>query len=147
MNVASETSGRRTYHRDAYQFIFAALHYTQQTRGGEDAGRDEGETPAKASLADSGGRRVPVSGHLTGPQLLKGLREYALEEYGPLARTVFAEWNVRTTRDFGEIVFDLVRQGEMRATPDDRVEDFDDVFDFEADLVEKYRVETSRAFS
>ena len=133
---------RPIYSPEAYKFVFGALRYSQQTIG-RGVGPEDGEPDEDAH---TGGGQLIASRHLTGPQLLAGLREYAHNEYGPLARDVFADWNVRTTRDFGEVVFDLIKQGEMRATADDRVEDFDDVFDFETDLVENYRVDTSQAF-
>ena len=68
--------------------------------------------------------------HINGRQLCMGLREYAIKQYGPLARTVLAHWGVRRTEDFGKIVFALVAAGLMRKSETDSYDDFVGVFDF-----------------
>ena len=68
---------------------------------------------------------------ITGAELADGLREYALEQFGPLAMTVLARWGVRSTRDFGEIVFALLAAGLLGKTEEDKIEDFDDLYDFD----------------
>jgi len=70
------------YCRDAYQFVSEALEYTVS--------------------------RLPERGHVTGRQLSEGIREYALREFGPLAREVLISWGVKETADFGEIVYNLI---------------------------------------
>jgi len=69
--------------------------------------------------------------HVSGGQLCEGLRDLAIERWGPLARTVLSGWNIRSTRDFGEMVFFLIELGLMGRQDSDRIEDFDDVFDFD----------------
>lgn len=69
--------------------------------------------------------------HVTGQQLCMGLRSYAIEQYGLLARAVLAHWNIRRTEDFGRIVFALVDAGLMRKTETDSLDDFYAVFDFD----------------
>ena len=59
------------------------------------------------------------------------MRRYAQEQYGYLAKSVLNHWGVSSTSDFGEIVFNLIKIKQMRKTPDDRREDFDDVYDFD----------------
>lgn len=81
-----------------------------------------------------GGRR-----HVTGRQLCEALREVALERWGAMAGAVLERWNIRTTRDFGEMVFLLVRLGVFGKQPSDRLEDFDNVYDF-ADVFDRYQV-------
>ena len=71
---------------------------------------------------------------ITGAELAAGLRAYALEQYGPLALTVLGRWGVRTTRDFGEIVFLLLEAGLLGKTEEDKIEDFDDLYDFDKAL-------------
>lgn len=73
--------------------------------------------------------------HISGAQLCLGLRDYALHQYGHLARTVLAGLGIRRTEDFGRIVFTLVEVGLMRKTDDDRAEDFQCVFDFDEAFV------------
>ncbi|MBU0618487.1 MAG: hypothetical protein KKI02_12285 [Planctomycetes bacterium] len=71
-----------------------------------------------------------VPHHVSGQQLCESLRVLALESWGPLAQAVLASWNIRTTRDFGEIVFLLIRLGLMGKQDSDRIEDFDNVYNF-----------------
>jgi len=69
--------------------------------------------------------------HVTGRELSEGLRDLAIKEYGPMARTVLAHWGVRATQDFGNIVFNLVGEGILGKTDQDRPDDFLAVYDFE----------------
>jgi uncharacterized repeat protein (TIGR04138 family) len=69
--------------------------------------------------------------HVSGQELCEAIRQYALHLYGYMAKTVLNSWGLHTTGDFGEIVFSLVRAKQMRKTPHDRREDFDDVYDFD----------------
>jgi uncharacterized repeat protein (TIGR04138 family) len=69
--------------------------------------------------------------HVSGQELCEAMRLYAHEQYGLLAKNVLNHWGIKSTSDFGEIVFNLIDIGEMRKTPGDRRADFDDVFDFE----------------
>jgi uncharacterized repeat protein (TIGR04138 family) len=68
---------------------------------------------------------------ITGAKLANGLREFALEQYGPLAHTVLGRWGIHSTRDFGEMVFALLSIGLLGKTDEDKIEDFDDVYDFD----------------
>ena len=81
---------------------------------------------------------------ITGAELADGLREYALDQYGPLAMTVLGRWGLRTTRDFGEIVFLLLEAGLLGKTEEDKIEDFDDLFDFDAAFRAPFRPKSSR---
>ena len=69
--------------------------------------------------------------HVSGRQLCESLRDLAIHRWGQLARTVLAKWNVHETIDFGSMVFLLVEAGFMRATEQDNIEDFRDVYDFD----------------
>ena len=75
------------------------------------------------------------------------MRELARQHYGLMTISVFAEWGIHSTEDFGKIVFELIELGDMRKTDDDRLEDFVDVYDFQKVFVEDYEVDTARAFS
>ena len=96
------------YAREAYVFVQLALNFHRERYG------QEGE-----------------SAHLTGPQLLRGVRELAVEQYGPLARTVLNTWGLLTGSDVGEIVYSLIRDGLLSKTDDDHREDFDGVMRFD----------------
>ena len=98
------------YQRDAYLFLRDALEYTQKQVAKENRGG------------------LP---HVTGRELLQGIREYALEKFGPMTMTVFDEWGIHSTADFGEIVFSLVEIGQLRKTEKDTRDDFAAVYDFQ----------------
>lgn len=69
--------------------------------------------------------------HIAGEELARGVRDLALERFGPLARTVLEHWGIHATEDVGELVFALVECGVLVKQEEDRREDFRDVFDFE----------------
>ena len=76
-------------------------------------------------------RRDEPPRHLTGAEFSNILAEFAREHFGPLAGFVLRRYGIRTTRDFGEIVYLLIDGGFFSCTDEDRIEDFDDVYDFE----------------
>ena len=119
----------RRYHRDAYFFVFEALRFAQEQLG-------------------LGGMRSPDAEgeeerHITGQQLCEAIRQYAIQQYGMLAKNVLNEWGVHATSDFGEIVFNLIEIGQMKKTASDRREDFDNVFDFDDGLHDAFLPITS----
>jgi uncharacterized repeat protein (TIGR04138 family) len=69
--------------------------------------------------------------HVRGVELLEGLRQYALQEFGPMAKTVLNHWGIHQCLDFGHIVFNLVQQGVLGKTEEDQLQDFAGGFDFE----------------
>ena len=100
------------YDRKAYTFVREGLDCTVREL------RKKQPARSRASL------------HVTGPELLEGLRAHALEQYGPLALTVLHAWGVRRCADFGEIVFNLIDYRQLKKTDTDRREDFSEVYDF-----------------
>jgi uncharacterized repeat protein (TIGR04138 family) len=103
------------YHLDAYQFVRESLAYAQSVM--------------KMTPQPGEGEEGKSDQHLTGQQLCQAIREYAVEQYGYLAKTVLNSWGIHTTSDFGEIVYNLIRIKEMRKSKTDRREDFDDQYD------------------
>jgi uncharacterized repeat protein (TIGR04138 family) len=99
----------RRYSRDAYTFVREALDYTQKLIGKETQGQVR---------------------HVSGRELLDGIRQFALQQFGPMVITVFEEWGVRHSRDFGEIVFNMVEIGLLAKTDKDTREDFQNGYDF-----------------
>ena len=89
----------------------------------------EGLNHSVAKFHADGGESGTVR-HVSGPQLCTGLRELALNRWGMMARSVLEKWNIKQTRDFGEIVFLLVDNGWMQKEPSDQIDDFDNVYDF-----------------
>ncbi|MCX7819534.1 MAG: hypothetical protein N2652_10085 [Kiritimatiellae bacterium] len=80
-------------------------------------------------------RRQPRSGqaliHLNGREVCHAVRTLALERFGPMAQRVLDHWGIRSTEDIGELVFHLVREQVLLASPDDKPEDFVAVYDFD----------------
>lgn len=75
-------------------------------------------------------RSLEKPGHVSGQQLLKGMREYALKEFGPVSKRVLSEWGIHECVDFGNIVFNLVDEGLLGKTEEDSIEDFMHGYDF-----------------
>ena len=98
------------YARDAYLFVREALDYTQ-----------------KAIIKENRGQLR----HVSGQELLGGIREFALSQFGPMTITVLDEWCVRNSQDFGEIVFNLIDAGWLAKTKQDSKEDFAGGYDFD----------------
>ncbi len=119
----------RRYKLDGYQFVRSGLEYAQEVL---ELGRAEDTTLAEGEV-----RRVR---HVTGQDLSQALKQYAHNQYGFMAKLVLADWGIRTTSDFGEIVYNLIKIGEMTKSPEDRREDFDDVFEFEQALVREFEI-------
>jgi uncharacterized repeat protein (TIGR04138 family) len=98
------------FSRDAYAFVREALDFTQKLIGRENRGG--------------------VIRHITGQELLDGIRQFALQQFGPMAATVFEEWGVKNCRDFGDIVFNMVENGLLAKTDKDSRDDFQNGYDF-----------------
>src|SRR5580692_13029947 len=97
------------YTREAYGFVREALDFTQKQISREN--RD-------------------VIRHVKGQELLEGIRQYALQQFGPMAVTVLEEWGIKSCPDFGEIVFNMVEIELLAKTEKDNREDFQSGYDF-----------------
>jgi len=93
------------YKPDAYEFVMQALYFTQ--------------------------KRLNKEGHISGQQLLEGIREFGIDQYGFLVKTLFNYWGIKSTQDFGEIVFNMTDSGVMGKTEQDCRDDFKNVYDFD----------------
>ena len=125
------------YTFEAYVLVFESLNYAHKVLGlgiGQPADDAEEDEPPEEG-EPSGAER-----HLTGQQLCEAVRQYAVEQYGYMAQCVLKSWGITSTSDVGEIVFNLIRIGQMRKTPDDRREHFDNVFDFDEALRENFKI-------
>lgn len=71
------------------------------------------------------------TGHVSGQELAQGMAGYLRSEFGPFALMVLEGWNIRSTLDFGRIVFNLIEAGLMRKQDSDTIEDFLDVYDLQ----------------
>lgn len=104
------------YPQAAYQFVRDGLAHTVRVIHGEGA-----------PVTDA----HPDHRHVTGQQLCMGLRDFAIHQYGMLARTVLDRWHIRRTDDFGRMVFAMIDAGLMRKSDQDTFEDFCGVFEFD----------------
>ena len=68
--------------------------------------------------------RVDETHHISGQELLEGVRLLGLRQYGPMAPVVFRHWGLQSTDDFGRIVFEMIERGEMRKSERDKISDF-----------------------
>ena len=102
---------------DAYHFVQEGLNHTLKSlkRGGQHAHR-----------------------HVSGQELLHGLREFALKEYGPMSKAVLNEWGIKTTDDIGQIVFNLVNASVLGKNDTDSPSDFKNVFTFDDAFVKPF---------
>lgn len=104
------------YPPEAFEFVRRGLAHTVEVVHGEGA---------------AGGEPGPDENrHVSGQQLCLGLKDFAIRQYGMLARTVLGRWGIQRTDDFGRIVFAMVDAGLMRKTDEDTLEDFRGVYDF-----------------
>lgn len=101
------------YHEDAYEFVLDALHFSQ--------------------------KKFRRSKHVSGKELLEGIKELVMRRFGPMGISVLKFWGVKSTEDFGNIVFNLVNKKLLSKTQEDCLEDFKDVFDFERIFNTVYR--------
>ena len=109
------------YHRDSYIFVREALDHTQKESAREEREQSRSVTPVQGQTEK----------HVTGQQLLEGIRQCALTQFGPMAITVFHEWGIRHCRDFGNIVFNLVDFKVLRKTDTDSPADFEAGYSFD----------------
>lgn len=105
------------YSRDAYVFLRDALDYT---------------TKQQKKI-----KGAPIR-HVAGPELLDGVRLYALKEFGPMVVTVLSYWGIRCCEDIGNMVFNLIGAGIFGKTEEDSIEDFKNVYDFEEVFVKPF---------
>ena len=92
------------YTIDAYHFVREGLDYTV--------------------------KKLQKPRHVNGGELLDGIREYALEEFGPVSKRVLSEWGIHSCSDIGHIVFNLVHAGLLGKTEEDSLADFESGYDF-----------------
>jgi uncharacterized repeat protein (TIGR04138 family) len=93
------------YDEAAYVFVLSALNYVL--------------------------RQLPEPRHISGRELAEGVRDLAIERFGPMARSVLEHWGIHETVDVGDIVFALVEHGVLIKQDEDTRTDFVDVFDFD----------------
>ncbi len=101
------------YKRDAYEFLMEALSFTQ--------------------------KKFRRAKHVSGEELLAGIKELLLSKFGPMALSVLTHWGVKKTDDFGHIVFNLIAYKVLSKTEEDNIESFKDGYDFNEAFNAGYR--------
>lgn len=114
------------FERQAYAFVRDGLEHTVKEMKKRDTAR------------------AKVSRHVTGRELAEGLRDYALEQFGPLAKTVLNAWGLTETIHFGDIVYNFIEYNVFSKTDSDRREDFADVYSFDDAFVRPFRPSARR---
>ncbi len=109
------------YKADAYYFVMEALSYTQN--------------------------KIKERRHVTGEELLSGIKELLLEKFGPMTVTVLEYWGIKSTEDFGHIVFNLVNNKVLSKTEEDKIEHFRNVYDFDEAFNRGYREKLKKKIS
>ncbi len=102
MDMICEKDSR--YKREAYEFVMEALTYTQ--------------------------KRFRRAKHVTGAELLVGIKQLLQRKFGLMTMTVLEYWGIKNTQDFGHIVFNLVNYKMLSKTEEDTLESFQNVYDF-----------------
>ena len=98
------TQRDKRYKIDAYNFVLEALNYTVN--------------------------KLNKPRHVSGQELLNGIRQYGQGQFGPMTRAVLNHWGINTTEDFGHIVFNLVDAKLLGKTDQDSIDDFKQGYDF-----------------
>jgi len=112
------------YHPHAYEFVRDALHVAvKHFREGQD------------------------DRHVSGQEVLEGVRRHALEEYGPLALTLLGEWGLHCGEDVGNIVYNLIGTGYFGKNEEDSLADFAGGYDFEEAFSAPFRPSSQRQAS
>ena len=120
---------RLCFHPHAYVFLSEALKTAQEIAGSQHVNE-----------------RLDETHHISGQQLLEGVRVLALRQYGSMAPVVFRHWGLQTTDDFGRMVFEMIERGEMRKSEHDQLSDFHALFTFDEAFSDGYRIDVTKAF-
>lgn len=108
------------YEPAAYDFVSEALEFTRASQNSE---------------------RLAQTKHISPHELLEGMRQLAIGQFGLMARTVLAQWGVHSTADFGEIVFNLIDAGFLEKTDEDSRADFENVYEFDEAFSREFKIE------
>lgn len=119
---------RLLFHPHAYVFVSEALKTAQEL--------------VSRQLVD----RLDETHHISGPELLEGVRILGLRLYGLMAPVVFRHWGLSSTDDFGRIVFEMIERGDMRKSDSDQLSDFHGVYSLDESFAHDYKIDVSKAF-
>jgi uncharacterized repeat protein (TIGR04138 family) len=109
---------------EAYEFVCEAVTFTMKRLGRAKNDKEE-PTPDQ---------------HVSGAELLRGLCDLAIREFGMMAPVVFRRWGIRATDDVGQMVFNLIKVELLSKSDRDAPEDFHDLFDLQQTLTEGFQL-------
>jgi len=109
------------YQEGAYEFVLESLSFSQ--------------------------KKFHRKRHVTGKELLEGIKELVMRRFGPMGLSVLRYWGIRSTEDFGNIVFNLVEKKVLSKRDEDCLDDFRDVYDFERIFDGVYRNRINKQIS
>lgn len=106
------------YYPAAYEFVMEALSFSQ--------------------------KKFKKSKHISGEELLAGIRSLLLKKFGPMTVTVLKHWGIKTTDDFGNIVYNLVENKVFAKDAHDHYDSFKNAYDFDEVFIKGYRKQLAR---
>ncbi len=106
------------YHPESYEFVMEALNVSQ--------------------------KKFKKARHVSGNELLEGIKALTLRKFGPMALTVLKHWGINATEDFGNIVFNLVEYKILAKDANDSYESFKNAYDFEEVFAKGYRQQLAK---
>jgi uncharacterized repeat protein (TIGR04138 family) len=115
---------------EAYEFVCDAVTFTQDRlgRAGTDSGSDDDEDR-----------------HVSAAELLRGVCDFAVQQFGLMAPVVFKRWGVCTTDDIGTMVFNLIKIQRLSKSDRDAPDDFHDLFDLHHALADGFELTLDEA--
>lgn len=127
--VERRNQPRLNFDPNAYIFVQEALKTAQELTGRQIANE-----------------RLEETHHISGQELLQGVRVLGLRRYGLMAPDVFRHWGLHTTDDFGRVVFEMIDRGQMRKSDRDQLSDFHNVFGIDESFAVDYQIDVSKVF-
>jgi uncharacterized repeat protein (TIGR04138 family) len=109
------------YKADAYDFVMEALEFSQ--------------------------KRLKSRRHVSGQELLDGIKQLLMRKFGPLTMVILEHWGIKSTEDFGHIVFNLVENNLLTKTEEDCIDHFRNGYDFEKEFRDGYHKRLHRKIS
>jgi uncharacterized repeat protein (TIGR04138 family) len=106
------------YYPEAYEFVMEALSFSQ--------------------------KKFKKAKHISGEELLTGIKSLLLKKFGPMTLMVLKHWGIKTTDDFGNIVYNLVENKVLAKDTNDHYDSFKNAYDFEEVFNKGYRKQLAK---
>jgi uncharacterized repeat protein (TIGR04138 family) len=106
------------YFPEAYEFVMEALAFSQ--------------------------KKFKKAKHISGEELLTGIKALLLRKFGPMTLTVLKHWGISATDDFGNIVYNLVENKVLAKDTQDHYDSFKNAYDFDEVFNKGYRKQLAK---